>query len=161
MSPSIPDLVERHWNDDIVPALEDYIRIPALSPAFDAGWDGTGAIEQAVSLLVDWARRRRIAGRLSLAWPGLGHFYAGRIVYGLFWASLLPLSVALVLSLWRGVTPGHAFLLAEAGLIWYLAWLDALGEFANPVSDSTDHPRPIVTHGHNSRAIRRDQVTGR
>jgi acetylornithine deacetylase/succinyl-diaminopimelate desuccinylase-like protein len=62
MSPSLPDLVERRWNDDILPALEDYIRIPALSPAFDAAWDGTGAIDRAVDLLVDWARRRPIAG---------------------------------------------------------------------------------------------------
>jgi NADPH-dependent glutamate synthase beta subunit-like oxidoreductase len=87
----------------------------------------SGLVDQRDRLLweINRDRRRRIAGRLSLAWPGLGHFYAGRIVFGLFWASLLPVSVALVLSLWRGITPGHAFLLAEAGLIWYLAWLDA------------------------------------
>ncbi len=30
--------VERKWNDEIVPALTDYIAIPAKSPMFDADW---------------------------------------------------------------------------------------------------------------------------
>jgi acetylornithine deacetylase/succinyl-diaminopimelate desuccinylase-like protein len=53
---------ERRWHDDIIPALVDYVRIPALSPAFDADWAGTGAIDRAVEHLREWAERRPIAG---------------------------------------------------------------------------------------------------
>jgi len=79
-------------------------------------------------------RIRRTAGMLSLLYPGLGHFYAGRVAYGIFWASLLPLSLGLVLNVWSGVTFGHAFLLAEAGMIWWLAWLDARRGPREPVA---------------------------
>jgi len=62
MATSPAALVERFWTDDIVPALEDYIRIPALSPAFDADWEAHGELERAVALLTAWAERRTIAG---------------------------------------------------------------------------------------------------
>ncbi|MCC6434625.1 MAG: M20/M25/M40 family metallo-hydrolase [Acidimicrobiales bacterium] len=54
--------VRQRWDDDIVPALLDYIAIPALSPAFDADWAGHGELDRAVELLVAWARARPIAG---------------------------------------------------------------------------------------------------
>jgi NADPH-dependent glutamate synthase beta subunit-like oxidoreductase len=69
-------------------------------------------------------RTRREAGVFSLVYPGLGHFHVGRHAYGIFWASLLPLSLGLVLNVWRGITYGHAFLLLEAAMIWWLAWVD-------------------------------------
>ena len=67
----------------------------------------------------------RNAARLSLAYPGAGHLYSGRFLAGIFWASLLPLTAALVFGLWREPTPGHAFLLGAFALVWYLARLDA------------------------------------
>src|SRR5215470_594882 len=54
--------VQRAWDDDIVPALTEYIRIPAKSPMYDAQWAEHGHIERAVTLMTDWARRRRIEG---------------------------------------------------------------------------------------------------
>ena len=44
------------WKTSIVPTLQDYIRIPALSPLFDPEWESTGAIDQARVLLEQWAR---------------------------------------------------------------------------------------------------------
>jgi len=79
-------------------------------------------------------RRRRIAGRLSLAYPGLGHFYSGRVWYGVFWACLLPLSLGLVLNVWSGLTYGHVFLLVEAGVIWWLSYVDARRGPREPVA---------------------------
>jgi len=70
-------------------------------------------------------RIRKTAGFLSLVYPGLGHLYSGRIAYGIFWATLLPMSLGLVLNVWSGITFGHAFLLLEAAMIWWLAWTDA------------------------------------
>lgn len=70
-------------------------------------------------------RIRRNAARLSLVYPGLGHLYRGRILQGIFWGSLIPLSLGLVFNVWTGPTLGHAVLLLAFGLIWYLARLDA------------------------------------
>ena len=44
------------WRDEITPALVDYIRIPAESPAFDPDWAGHGCIDRAVDHMAGWAR---------------------------------------------------------------------------------------------------------
>lgn len=62
MHPSLSEVVDRCWEDEIIPALVDYIRIPALSPAFDADWERTGELDRAVELLRRWAEGRAIAG---------------------------------------------------------------------------------------------------
>src|SRR5574341_271848 len=87
----------------------------------------SGRVNQRDRLLweINRARIRRIAARLSLVYPGLGHLYSGRIVLGIFWAILIPLSLGLVLNVWTGPTFGPAFLLGGFGLLWLLAWLDA------------------------------------
>ena len=87
----------------------------------------SGRVGQRDRLLweINRARIRRIAARLSLVYPGLGHFYAGRVLPGVFWASLIPLSLGLVFNVWQGVTLGHAFLLVAFALIWFLAHRDA------------------------------------
>ncbi|MGH7400531.1 MAG: M20/M25/M40 family metallo-hydrolase [Candidatus Rokuibacteriota bacterium] len=54
--------VQRAWDDEIVPALTEYIRIPAKSPMYDAGWAEHGHIDRAVTLITDWARKRKIEG---------------------------------------------------------------------------------------------------
>jgi acetylornithine deacetylase/succinyl-diaminopimelate desuccinylase-like protein len=50
--------MERIWDDDVVPALTDYIRIPNKSPAFDPEWAAHGHMEKAVTLFADWARAK-------------------------------------------------------------------------------------------------------
>ena len=61
-----PALVERHvsakWDDEIVPQLVEYIRIPNKSPMFDADWVKNGYMEDAVRLMEGWARRQDIPG---------------------------------------------------------------------------------------------------
>jgi NADPH-dependent glutamate synthase beta subunit-like oxidoreductase len=92
----------------------------------------SGRLEQRDRLLweIHRARIRRSAARLSLVYPGLGHFYGGRFLPGIFWGSLIPLSLWIVVKVWKGPTPGHAVLLLAFGLIWYLARLDAGRGFA-------------------------------
>ena len=55
-------LLDGVWTRDIEPTLADYIRIPNVSPAFDADWSTHGHMDRAVTLLADWARDRPIAG---------------------------------------------------------------------------------------------------
>lgn len=46
------------WAQEITPALVDYIRIPAKSPAFDPDWEGNGHIDRAVEHMAGWARSK-------------------------------------------------------------------------------------------------------
>src|SRR3989304_4206091 len=95
-----------------------------------------GRTDQRARLLweINRERIRRNAARMSLAYPGAGHFYSGRYLAGVFWAPLLPLTAVLVQGTWRGPTPGHLFLLCPFGLIWPLAWLDAGRGAGEPVA---------------------------
>ena len=54
--------VSRKWDDEIVPNLVDYIRIPCKSPMFDADWVSNGYMDQAVALMTRWAEAQAIEG---------------------------------------------------------------------------------------------------
>ncbi|WP_437967971.1 M20 family metallopeptidase [Sorangium sp. So ce260] len=53
---------ERCWEQEIVPALHDYIRIPNKSPAFDPAWRENGHMDKAASLLAAWCKAQPIPG---------------------------------------------------------------------------------------------------
>jgi NADPH-dependent glutamate synthase beta subunit-like oxidoreductase len=91
----------------------------------------SGRADQRERLLweIHRARIRRAAAKLSLVFPGLGHFYSGRRLAGLFWASLIPLALGLAVYAWRGPSIGHAALLLAFGLIYFLSRADALRGF--------------------------------
>src|SRR5580700_9898158 len=71
-------LMDRIWDNEIIPVLTDYIKIPNKSPTFDPDWQTHGHMEKAVVMFVDWARARlkplpgallevvRLAGRTPL-----------------------------------------------------------------------------------------------
>ncbi len=59
---AVEAFVARTWPDDIVPALERFITIPDLSPAFDTDWEAHGHVAAAVDLVVGWCRTRPIGG---------------------------------------------------------------------------------------------------
>ncbi|MDH5824024.1 M20 family metallopeptidase [Luteimonas sp. RD2P54] len=50
------------WDDEIVPQLVEYIRIPNKSPMFDADWAANGYMEDAVRLMEGWAKAQPIPG---------------------------------------------------------------------------------------------------
>jgi acetylornithine deacetylase/succinyl-diaminopimelate desuccinylase-like protein len=54
--------ISQFWDDAIVPALVDYIRIPAKSPHFDQAWQKNGYIEAAVDLASIWCRKNALPG---------------------------------------------------------------------------------------------------
>ena len=53
--------VSEKWDDEIVPQLVEYIRIPNKSPMFDTDWVKNGYMEDAVRLMEAWARAQPIA----------------------------------------------------------------------------------------------------
>ncbi|MEN1956405.1 M20 family metallopeptidase [Luteimonas sp. MJ204] len=59
---SAEKFVSAKWDDEIVPQLVEYIRIPNKSPMFDADWVKHGYMEDAVRLMEAWARAQPIPG---------------------------------------------------------------------------------------------------
>jgi acetylornithine deacetylase/succinyl-diaminopimelate desuccinylase-like protein len=53
---------DRAWDDQILPALVDYIAIPSKSPMFDADWAKNGFVERVVRDTAAWIERQGVAG---------------------------------------------------------------------------------------------------
>lgn len=83
--PPILPFVEETWHRSIVPALEEYIRIPNESPAFDPQWREHGHMERAAEHVANWMQAYgpptmqleivRLPGRTPLVFaeiPGTG-----------------------------------------------------------------------------------------
>src|SRR5258707_9346108 len=51
-----PAFIERLWDDEIVPTLTDYIRIPNKSPHFDPDWEKHGHMDKVVAMFEAWAK---------------------------------------------------------------------------------------------------------
>ncbi len=81
------DFVGGVWDDEVVPQLVDYIKIPNKSPMFDPDWVKHGYMDDAVALMEKWARSKldqlpgsslevvRLEGRTPLIYievPALG-----------------------------------------------------------------------------------------
>ncbi|RNF86076.1 M20 family metallopeptidase [Montanilutibacter psychrotolerans] len=58
----IDSFVSRKWDEEIVPQLVEYIRIPNKSPMFDTDWVAHGYMDQAVALMEGWAKAQSIPG---------------------------------------------------------------------------------------------------
>ncbi|MET0387975.1 MAG: M20 family metallopeptidase [Polyangiales bacterium] len=50
------------WDEQIVPTLEQYIRIPNKSPLFDPEWQAHGHMDRAVDLVAEFCRSRGLRG---------------------------------------------------------------------------------------------------
>jgi acetylornithine deacetylase/succinyl-diaminopimelate desuccinylase-like protein len=55
---SLTTFIDGLWDQEIIPALTDYIRIPNQSPAFDPDWQAAGHMDRAVTLFENWAREK-------------------------------------------------------------------------------------------------------
>ena len=54
--------VESLWDKSLLPALKEFIHIPALSPDFDARWEENGNLMKAVLQAKDWAEKQGVKG---------------------------------------------------------------------------------------------------
>lgn len=52
--------VDEKWDREIVPALMDYIAVPAKSPAFDADWATNGYIDRVVRDAAQWVEEQKL-----------------------------------------------------------------------------------------------------
>src|SRR6478672_6004065 len=61
-SGALAEFADRTWDDEIVPAVTDYIAIPAKSPMFDADWVAHGHLERVVRDAAAWVERKQVQG---------------------------------------------------------------------------------------------------
>ena len=47
------------WDKEIVPTLEEYIKIPNKSPAFDPNWEAAGHMDKVLDLAKNWTEKHR------------------------------------------------------------------------------------------------------
>ena len=47
------------WDQEIVPTLEEYIKIPNKSPAFDPNWEAAGHMDKVLDLAKNWTEKHR------------------------------------------------------------------------------------------------------
>ncbi|MCW7538838.1 M20 family metallopeptidase [Aquabacterium sp. A7-Y] len=59
---ALQTFIDETWDREIVPALTEYIRIPAKSPGFDPDWARNGHIDSVVRNAAAWAEGKRLAG---------------------------------------------------------------------------------------------------
>lgn len=56
------DFVCQQWEEEILPSLCDYIKIPNKSPHFDAKWEEHGLMDQAVDHIAAWCKAHAPVG---------------------------------------------------------------------------------------------------
>ncbi|APW44586.1 M20/M25/M40 family metallo-hydrolase [Rhodoferax saidenbachensis] len=56
------DQVSHAWDAQIVPQLQDYIRIPAKSPMFDADWAAHGYLDRVARNTAAWIESQKVSG---------------------------------------------------------------------------------------------------
>ena len=54
--------VSRSWDQDIVQRLQDYVAVPAKSPAFDPQWAQHGLLHRVLHDAADWVRAQAVPG---------------------------------------------------------------------------------------------------
>ncbi|HVU72368.1 MAG TPA: M20/M25/M40 family metallo-hydrolase [Mycobacteriales bacterium] len=62
MSTSVESWVQQYWERDVLPTLQDYVRIPNVSAAYDADWKAHGHMDRAVELIRQWCAARPLPG---------------------------------------------------------------------------------------------------
>ena len=56
------EYMQNKWDTNIIPALQEYIKIPNQSPHFDKDWATNGLMEKAVDLIVNWVKEQKVEG---------------------------------------------------------------------------------------------------
>jgi len=62
MNTALEQRTAEHWDAQIVPAITEYIRVPAKSPHFDPQWERNGHIERVIVDAERWVRSQPVEG---------------------------------------------------------------------------------------------------
>lgn len=61
-SPSIQKYIASQWETSVLPTMQEYIRIPNVSPDYDHEWREHGHMMRAAQLVSDWIAAQNVAG---------------------------------------------------------------------------------------------------
>ena len=53
----LQESINHVWDDQIIPSLIEYIKIPNKSPSFEPDWENLGHMERALHLALEWTKR--------------------------------------------------------------------------------------------------------
>ena len=56
------EFTETVWEESALPSLEEFIKIPALSPAFDSEWQANGHLDKTIDHFLSWLESIKIDG---------------------------------------------------------------------------------------------------
>lgn len=56
--------LNQFWDDEIIPTLTEYIKIPNKSPAFDPNWAQNGHMQRALDMATEWAKKHKPEGSI-------------------------------------------------------------------------------------------------
>ena len=56
------NFVDSRWDNELIPRLFDYVKVPAKSPAFDASWAAHGYLQAVIKEAHAWAAVQKIEG---------------------------------------------------------------------------------------------------
>jgi acetylornithine deacetylase/succinyl-diaminopimelate desuccinylase-like protein len=62
MPNDLQPFIDRRWDEELLPRLIDYIKVPAKSPAFDPSWAAHGHLHAVIRDAHAWCRAQEIAG---------------------------------------------------------------------------------------------------
>ncbi len=65
--------IDQTWDQEIIPQLENYIRIPNKSVMFDPNWKANGFMNEAMQLIVNWCKQQPIQGMQLEVFEDDGH----------------------------------------------------------------------------------------
>jgi acetylornithine deacetylase/succinyl-diaminopimelate desuccinylase-like protein len=146
----VKDEVSTRWQHDVVPILEQYVSIPALSPSFDSAWESHGKVTQAANLLADWARRCDVRGA-TVSVRNLAHRTPVIVVdipaYGIDNAANTN----------HGLTPPHTSTDSRETVLMYghldkqpemEGWLEGLGPWTPIITDGKLYGRGAADDGY-------------
>lgn len=60
--PQLKAYVDEQWNHSALPAMEAYLKIPAISPAYDENWQADGYLDDVLHLVEKWCREQALEG---------------------------------------------------------------------------------------------------
>jgi len=62
----VKDLVNTFWEDEGLPTLMEFGKVPNVSPAFDAEWEKNGHMQKAADMLAEWVKSRNVAKTVEI-----------------------------------------------------------------------------------------------
>ena len=56
------EFITKEWDESIIPALIEYVKIPNQSPAYDDQWETNGELDKALNLIIEWIKKQNLKG---------------------------------------------------------------------------------------------------